>query len=56
MSKTEFRKTRMYLASLAVDTTSADPTGRHCDPRLQIYCLLKRDKLLDQTLDCLPVM
>ena len=37
----------MYLASLAVDTKSADPTGRRGDPRLRIHHLSReREKLL----------
>ena len=36
----------MYLASLAVDTKSADPTGRHGDLRLRIHHLSRqREKL-----------
>ena len=37
----------MNLASLAVDTKSADPTGRHDGPRLRIHHLSReREKLL----------
>ena len=37
----------MYLASLAVDTTSADPIDRHDGPTLRIHHLSReREKLL----------